>query len=73
MSQPNAQPSPSASPSRWLYVALLVLFGLTQWPILAWVNRIEPSFLGLPFLYVYLFVIYLLAIGLLILVAWRGT
>ncbi len=52
--------------ARWLYGVLLLLFGLTQWPLLAWANRIEPTLYGVPFLYVYLLVIYLLAIALLI-------
>ena len=43
------------TPRGWLFLGVFaVLFALTQWPFLAWANRIEPLVFGLPFLYAYL-------------------
>ena len=47
----------------WLFIGCFAaLFAFTQWPFLAWANRIEPLVFGLPFLYVYLSVIYALTL-----------
>ncbi len=52
----------------WTAVILFVaLFALTQPPFVSSLaNRIEPTILGMPFLYVYLLVIYVALIGVLI-------
>ena len=52
----------------WVALVLfLVLFALVEPPFVTGVaNRIEPSMLGLPFLYVYLLGIYLALIGVLV-------
>ncbi len=52
----------------WIATVLfLVLFALTQPPFVhGFANRIEPTVLGLPFLYVYLLVLYVAMIGVLI-------
>ena len=48
----------------WFIIAyFVVMFALTQWPFLAWANRIEPLILGLPFLYAYLCIVYALMLG----------
>ncbi len=48
-------------------IAFVALFALTQPPIVYWVaNRIEPLVLGLPFLYAYLLVVYVLLIAVLV-------
>ncbi len=52
----------------WIATVLfLALFALTQPPFVhGFANRIEPTVLGLPFLYVYLLVLYFGMIGVLI-------
>jgi len=52
----------------WIATVLfLALFALTQPPFVhGFANRIEPTVLGLPFLYVYLLVLYFAMIGVLI-------
>ncbi len=52
----------------WIGVlAFLGLFALTQPPLVFVIaNRIEPTLLGIPFLYTYLLVIYFSMIGVLI-------
>ena len=57
----------------WFIIAYFVaLFALTQWPFLAWANRIEPLVFGLPFLYAYLSIDYaLMLVGLWLLWRWR--
>ncbi len=52
----------------WIAViAFVALFALTQPPIVYLLaNRIEPSVFGLPFLYAYLLVVYVLLIAVLI-------
>lgn len=48
-------------------LGFLGLFALTQPPLVFLLaNRIEPRILGMPFLYVYLLVCYVLMIGVLI-------
>ncbi len=53
-------------------LAFLALFGLALPPAThtLW-NRIEPTILGLPFLYVGLFGVYVALIGVLIWIWWR--
>lgn len=47
--------------------AFLGLFAFTQPPLVFWLgNRIEPSVAGVPFLYVYLLVLYLALIAVLL-------
>ncbi len=54
--------------------ALVVLFALVEPPVLYLVaNRIEPSILGLPFLYAYLSVLYVALVGVLLWIQWRGV
>jgi hypothetical protein len=59
----------------WIATVLfLVLFALTQPPFVHRIaNRIEPTVFGLPFLYVYLLVLYFLLIGVLIWAFRRGV
>ena len=54
--------------SGWIAVlGFLALFALTQPPLVFLLaNRIEPRVLGMPFLYTYLLVCYVLMIGVLI-------
>ncbi len=55
-------------------VSFVVLFLCTQPPIVFVVaNRIEPLILGLPFLYVYLFVLYVALIAVLVWAGRRGV
>ena len=52
---------------RLLTVLFLVLFAFTQPPLVFRIgNRVEPWLAGMPFLYVYLLVLYFLLIGVLI-------
>jgi hypothetical protein len=52
---------------RTLVVLFLVLFAFAQPPLVYLLaNRIEPRILGIPFLYVYLLVIYAGLIGVLL-------
>ena len=70
----NSPPAPKRSHffprtrDGWVAViAFLGLFALTQPPLLfVLANRIEPRLLGMPFLYTYLLVVYLLQIAVLI-------
>ena len=58
---------PRTRMGRLLTVLFLVLFAFTQPPLVFWLgNRVEPWIAGLPFLYVYLLVLYLLLIGVLV-------
>ena len=59
----------------WIAVVLfLTLFAFTQPPFVHGVaNRIAPWILGLPFLYIYLLVIYFALIAVLIWAQWRGV
>jgi hypothetical protein len=50
----------------WSLIPLL----LAQGPALALANRIEPRLFGMPFLYGWLLLLYLVAIALLIFAAW---
>ena len=53
--------------------AFLGLFAFTQPPLVFWIgNRVEPSVGGVPFLYGYLLVLYLLLIAVLIWARRRG-
>jgi len=58
--------------TRWPFRELwcLVPLALAQWPALALANRIEPRILGMPFLYAWLLLLYLVAIFLLVRAAW---
>jgi hypothetical protein len=56
-----------------LALGLYLLFLLAaEWPLLPFANRIEPTVLGFPFLFVYLGVIYAAKIATLIYAAKRG-
>ena len=57
----------------WIAViSFLALLALTQPPLVyVLANRIEPRILGLPFLYMYLLVVYVALIGVLIWAQWR--
>ena len=58
---------PRTRDGRIATVLFLALFALTQQPFVhGFANRIEPTVLGLPFLYVYLLVLYVAMIGVLI-------
>ena len=50
---------------------LLLLLAFAEWPLLPWANRIEPTFLGFPFIFAYLGVIYVAKIAVLIYAARR--
>ena len=64
---------PRTPTGRRLVILFLVLFAFTQPPLVYWLgNRVEPSIAGMPFLYVYLLVVYVLLIGVLIRVQRRG-
>ena len=64
---------PRTSAGRRLVALFLVLFAFTQPPLVYWIgNRVEPWIAGMPFLYVYLLVVYILLIGVLIRVQRRG-
>jgi len=54
-------------------VAFLALMALAQPPIVGFANRIEPTILGLPFLYAWLLGIYVALAALLVLVWRRGV
>ena len=62
------------SRSGWIaVVSFLGLMGLAQPPIVhSLANRIEPWIFGVPFLYAYLFVVYIAMIGVLVWVQRRG-
>ncbi|WP_419162523.1 hypothetical protein [Candidatus Palauibacter sp.] len=57
---------PRTPAGRLILALFLGLFAFTQPPLVFWIgNRIEPWLGGLPFLYVYLLVLYILLIGVL--------
>lgn len=48
-------------------VCFFVLFAFTQPPLVFWIgNRVEPWIGGVPFLYGYLLILYILLIGVLL-------
>lgn len=50
-----------------LFVALfLAILLLAEWPLLPLANRIDPAWLGIPFLFSYLLVVYVLLIAVLL-------
>lgn len=58
---------PRTRSGRVAVITFLALFALTQPPaVFLFANRTEPWMLGLPFLYAYLLVIYLLLIAVLL-------
>ena len=58
---------PRTRPGRVATIAFLAAMALSQPPIVhGLVNRVEPWILGMPFLFAYLLVAYLLGIGVLI-------
>ena len=64
---------PRTPTGRRLVALFLVLFAFTQPPLVYWIgNRVEPWIGGMPFLYAYLLVVYVLLIGVLIRVQRRG-
>ena len=64
---------PRTPTGRRLTVLFLALFAFTQPPLVYVIgNRLEPWIGGMPFLYVYLLVLYCLLIGVLIRVQRRG-
>lgn len=64
---------PRTRDGRIAVIAFLGLFAFTQPPLVYWIgNRIEPRLAGLPFLYVYLLVLYVALIGVLLWARRRG-
>ena len=64
---------PRTRDGRIAVVAFIALFMLAMPPVThAVLNRIEPTFLGLPFFYVALFVVYTVLIGVLVWAYRRG-
>ena len=58
---------PRSSTGRWALALFIFLFALVEPPIVyLFANRIEPTLFGLPFLYLYLSLIYGALIALLI-------
>ena len=58
---------PRTRSGRIAVIAFLALFALTQPPaVFVFANRTEPWILGFPFLYAYLFIIYVLLIAVLL-------
>ena len=52
----------------------LVCFLFTQPPLVLWIaNRIEPTILGMPFLYIFLLADYFILIAVLIWARWKGV
>ncbi|MXY32230.1 MAG: hypothetical protein F4179_06360 [Gammaproteobacteria bacterium] len=76
MSRPDPPRShlwPRTRDGRIAVIAFVLLFMLAMPPVTHSVlNRIEPTFLGLPFLYVALFAVYSVLIGVLIWAYRRG-
>ena len=55
-------------------MAFLAGMALAQPPVVhGWANSIEPRFLGMPFLFVYLLAVYLFMIGVLIWTERKGV
>jgi len=54
---------PRSRKGKIVTVVILGIYLLLQWPALQLANRIEPFILGMPFLYFYLLLGYLLIIG----------
>lgn len=80
--RPMSQPPPHfrshylpRTPAGWVaIVSFAILMAMAQPPIVhTLANRIEPSLWGLPFLYVYLLVVYVLMIGVLIWAMRKGV
>ena len=63
---------PRSRRGRGVVLFILFLFLLIQWPVLQAANRIEPFVLGMPFLFLYLLVIYVGIIGVLLYAARKG-
>lgn len=61
---------PRSRAGRILLYLFVGLMALTQWPALTMANRIEPTIGGMPFLFVYLLVLYAALIGVLVTAAW---
>ncbi len=63
------------TPAGWIAtVAFLAGMALAQPPVVhGWANRIEPWYLGMPFLFTYLLVVYLFMIGVLIWTERKGV
>lgn len=57
---------PRTPAGRFAVALYVLLFAFAEWPLLPFANRIEPTFLGFPFLFVYLAVVYAAKIGVLI-------
>lgn len=72
---PGSPPShllPRSRRGRIALIAFAVLFALVQPPVVhRAANRVEPWIFGLPFLFVYLLVVYSALIGVLVWAAWR--
>ncbi len=63
--------APRTRPGRIATVAFVLAMALAQPPIVhGWMNRVEPWILGVPFLFAYLLVVYVLMIAVLVW-AWR--
>lgn len=57
---------PRSGKGKLLLAAFLALFLLAEWPLLSLVNRVEPTWFGVPFLFAYLLMVYVLLIAVLI-------
>ncbi len=57
---------PRTPSGRFTVAFYLVALAFAEWPLLPLANRIEPTVLGLPFLFVYLSVIYTAKVAVLI-------
>lgn len=65
---------PRSRRGRAAVTLFVALFALSQPPLVYWfANHIEPRILGVPFLYAYLLVLYVLLIGVLIAARRKGV
>ncbi len=64
---------PRTGPGRLAVALFLGLFAFTQPPLVFWIaNRVEPWVAGVPFLYGYLLIVYVLLIAVLLWARRRG-
>jgi hypothetical protein len=65
---------PRTAKGKAVVILLFVILALGQPPIITtWANRIEPTVISLPFLYVYLFGIYVVLVVVLIVARWNDA
>lgn len=58
--QNSPSPAPGRRTTRAALITLLFLLAFTQYPVLSLANRITPTVAGFPFLFCYLFVIFVI-------------